>query len=95
MNNDKKMEILNRLVKDGAIDLAEALVLLETEKEYVPYIQTPPRTTNPYPFGEPNPLSPYYYNPGDYPFVEQPRITFNSGTGRSTINMGNIACVTE
>lgn len=34
MKNEKKMAILDRLVKDGSIDLAEALVLLETENNY-------------------------------------------------------------
>lgn len=41
--NNKKMKILDRLIKEGAIDLNEALVLLETEKEtvFVPYDRNP------------------------------------------------------
>lgn len=39
MDKEKKLEILNRLTKEGHITLDEALVLLETEKEYI-YIPT-------------------------------------------------------
>lgn len=46
--NEKKLEILNRLVKEGQIDLMEALVLLETEKEYFPIINTPWPNPNPW-----------------------------------------------
>ena len=35
MDNTKKLEILNRLTKEGYITLDEALILLETEKEYI------------------------------------------------------------
>lgn len=46
----KKMKILDRLVKEGAIDLGEALVLLETEKEtvFVPYEKNPSQPYRPY-----------------------------------------------
>lgn len=46
MKEEKKMAILDRLIKDGSIDLAEALVLLETEKEYINI----PALKNPFPF---------------------------------------------
>lgn len=40
MDNERKKEIISRLVKDGAIDFEEALELWETEKETV-YIPQP------------------------------------------------------
>jgi hypothetical protein len=43
---NKKLKILNRLTKDGHITLEEALILLETEKEYV-YIPSN-NNTNPW-----------------------------------------------
>ena len=58
----KKLEILNRLAKEGHIDLAEALILLETEKEYV-YI---PNNNNPWqsiPNINPPNINPPYTNP--------------------------------
>jgi len=35
MDKEKKLEILNRLTKEGHITLDEALILLETKKEYI------------------------------------------------------------
>jgi hypothetical protein len=70
MNKEKKLEILNRLTKDGDITLEEALILLETEKEYVyipsnnnPWIQPNKPTINPY--INPKPILPdWTYRPG-------------------------------
>ena len=39
MDKERKMQIISRLVKDGAIDFEEALLLWETEKEYIYYPQ--------------------------------------------------------
>jgi len=76
MGNTKKMEILNRLIKDGAIDLAEALVLLETEKEYV-YIPTQDVF---------KPFQPFQSDPWIQPY----KVTFGTGTtnmGMTSINI--------
>ncbi len=52
-----KKDIIKRLLEKGQIDFDEALVLMETEKEYiyyppyyttVPYIQTDPTITTPH-----------------------------------------------
>lgn len=60
MNKEKKLEILNRLAKDGYITLDEALILLETEKEYV---HIPTNNINPWQsipsFPPPNNSNPY------------------------------------
>lgn len=58
----KKLEILNRLAKDGYITLDEALILLETKKEYV-YI---PNNNNPWqspPIPHLPDINPPYTNP--------------------------------
>ncbi len=45
MNKTQRLQLLERLIKEGAISLLEAVDLLETEKEYVYY----PNTYNPSP----------------------------------------------
>ena len=36
-NNEKKMEIVSRLIKDGAIDFLEALELLKSDEVVMPF----------------------------------------------------------
>jgi len=76
MEKNKKLEILNRLTKDGAITLDEALILLETEKEYV-YI---PSNNNINPWIQPNgpTIQPYINQPNVYP--DWTTITYGPGT---------------
>ncbi len=72
MSKEKKLEILSRLTKDGEITLEEALILLETEKEYVyipnnnnPWIQPNSPTIQPYINPYTNPITPdWTYRPG-------------------------------
>lgn len=52
--NTEKMALVERLIKDGEISLAEGLLLLETEKEYV-YV---PATTINNPFIVKDPIYP-------------------------------------
>lgn len=64
-----KMELVSKLVKDGAIDLSDALKLLEVEAEkefvYVPFIQLPSYVQPPFTI-IPNPLPPLpWYQVGD------------------------------
>lgn len=58
VNNEEKIQIINRLVKEGAIDFIEALKLLETEKEtvYIPY-------QNPFPQPWAEPYIPMWPDP--------------------------------
>lgn len=56
-----KMTIVDRLLKDGAIDFAEAIALMEVEQADPVYIQWPQIPTPPYqplPWG--TPVSPWY-----------------------------------
>lgn len=55
-----KMKLIERLIKDGSVDLAEAMMLLETEKEQI-FVYPYPR--NPFV----SPLAPY--NPPINPFI--------------------------
>lgn len=75
---NKKLEILNRLTKEGHIDLAEALILLETEKEYIYF----PSNNN---------INPWQSIPSfPPPFVQQPNVypdwTITYGPGVVTNN---------
>jgi hypothetical protein len=91
MNKEKKLEILNRLTKEGDITLEEALILLEPEKEYVyipnnnnPWIQPNSPTINPYT----NPIIPdWTYRPG----------TISCGTSTTLIpsTCNTVSCVSN
>lgn len=71
-SNEEKLKIVAKLVKEGTIDFAEAIKLLEVEVEkeiqYIPYPQgplEPLRHLVPYT----QPLSPYTPNPFNSPYI--------------------------
>lgn len=55
-DNPEKIALVERLVKDGAISLADAVMLLEKEvvKECVPIKEAEPKRYHPFPWPDPN-----------------------------------------
>lgn len=79
-DNQKKIDLVGRLIAEGAIDFNEAIDLLkvEVEKEYIPYQTTPYRPMHTKPWWE---VYPYDYNWTLQPANLQPGTSSNIKLG--------------
>lgn len=86
-NKEKKIKLIERLIKSGEITLEEGLLLLETEKEqvFIPY----EKTTISQPYINPcinNP--PYYYGTGNIKFGNN-TLTLTGVSSLNTVTSSN------